>query len=1224
VDAALERSGAALCQTYRHRAPANIFAGMGKLLSFVDRLTNVMSGQGTTVDRRTAATYVFNLMTPEQAEAAYRTSWLVKKIVDIPAKDMTREWRDWQAEGDQIELLEKEEKRLQLRAKVQRALILSRLYGGGALYLSTGDKNPDQPLDLEKIKKGGLKFVHVLAPRVLSIGQEILDPESPDHGQPEYYQLSAGHGRSMARIHPSRIVPFIGQRAPEGSYYQQMSWFWGDPIMQSIGDAIRNADNAQDGFASLIDEAKIDILRMPGLTDQAQTAEGEQRILNRLAATALGKSTWRAMLLDKEDEWEQRQVTWTGIPEAMHAFLNVVAGAADIPVTRLLGQSPKGLQSTGEGEERDYHAMVKANQDDQLAPALDRIDELLIRSALGTRPEEIHYTFAPLSELSEKEASEIDKRTADTLKVYVDTGLIHEEALAEIARNKMTESGRFPGCEAAFDNVKNALATPEPDPVAEAAALNAANENEAKANVKALKQNGTITAKQADSLLEQIRDRFNPNQPRAPKGSPNGGMWIRAGAGVERISETDENRPPEPGKPFLVFRAAHSSETDLVNKNAGNSVAVGVHLARLDDWESGRYVGQSMEGGKSLTIHAYKVTLDKPVGKYDYLNSGVAGSIGNASEGASDVVGFNPEGISHNFSFRASGYQAEHLASFPASHLLQRLKAKAQASGEYAYDDFDGWGGIATGNEMKAVLAERIATGEALERIWKEGLKLNVDPLMGDAYNPNQPRDPGGEGGGQWVSGGAGSAAFADWFGNSKVVDENGKPLIVYHGSTSRDVEAFDPTRVTARGRGDEAGVYFTPDSRVASYYARASDGQRGKVYAAYLRLENPLDTTKAIASFQKKGMSFGDAKREALKALDRSVHDGIIFRGDKVNTAEYVAFNSTQIKAVDNAGTFDPSNPRIFDRYDPNQPRDPGGEGGGQWVAAGGSGEANREGKPHPSVEETLSEEQLAALRNAIANGGSEEILAAMQPVYQAAEALDIPETLKLNDDGTIPDGFFEGRRYNLPDGTTTDFEGAIRHLVNDAKSFAGANGPGADGRAIMLLGPPAAGKSMLAEKLALSDGFAIVDPDEAKKIIPEYDNGKGTGAVHEESSAISKIVQAQLQADGINVIIPTVSSGPSSSSAKMQRLQTAGYKVELMMMEVDQDVFAKRMANRYIKTGRYVPEAIVRTGAATSSGSYEALKEQATGYAKITNNGKPKVIESTVEWASTGKPFL
>jgi len=157
------------------------------------------------------------------------------------------------------------------------------------------------------------------------------------------------------------------------------------------------------------------------------------------------------------------------------------------------------------------------------------------------------------------------------------------------------------------------------------------------------------------------------------------------------------------------------------------------------------------------------------------------------------------------------------------------------------------------------------------------------------------------------------SPAFKHWFGASKVANEAGQPIVMHHGSTARGLDQFDTSLVTKRGRGDEAGTYFTPDQMTASNYTRPSEGgPRGQVYSTYLSLQNPLDTTKTIAALRKKGVPFGDAKREALKALDRNVHDGIVFRGDGMNPPEYVAFKPNQIKSVDNEGTFDPMDARI------------------------------------------------------------------------------------------------------------------------------------------------------------------------------------------------------------------------------------------------------------------------------------------------------------------------
>ena len=428
-----------------------------------DSLTNLLTGQGTSIDRRTAGFYAFVPVTPDQAEAGYRGSWLQRKIIDIPAKDMTRNWRDWQTSKDKIEKLEAEERRLQIKAKCRRALILSRLYGGGGIVLGTDDRNLMEPLNVARVRLGGLRYAHVMSRHELVEGAKRTDPTDPWYGEPEYFQISAP-GRAPVQLHPSRVVTFIGQRAPEGSHLQGMSWYWGDPIMQSIGDAVKHADLAQAGFAALIDEAKLDIFKFKDLMSLIATDAGMATLNRRLSATQSGKSTWRSVAIDAEDEWEQRQVSWAGIPETLLTFLQVVAGAADIPVTRLLGQSPKGLQSTGDGEERDYHSKVKADQDELLAPRLDRIDELLIPSALGSRPSDVYFEFAPLTEPTEKEKAEIAAKDAETVKKMADTGHLPDAVLTEIAANKMIESGYWPGCEASFEKHRAEMENPEPEP----------------------------------------------------------------------------------------------------------------------------------------------------------------------------------------------------------------------------------------------------------------------------------------------------------------------------------------------------------------------------------------------------------------------------------------------------------------------------------------------------------------------------------------------------------------------------------------------------------------------------------------------------------------------------------------------------------------------------------------------------------------------------------------
>ena len=82
------------------------------------------------------------------------------RAIAIPAMDSVREWRSWQAEQTQIEKIEETEKRLQVRQKLQEALIKSRLYGGAAIMIGV-DGDLTKELDPETIGKDALKFIHV-------------------------------------------------------------------------------------------------------------------------------------------------------------------------------------------------------------------------------------------------------------------------------------------------------------------------------------------------------------------------------------------------------------------------------------------------------------------------------------------------------------------------------------------------------------------------------------------------------------------------------------------------------------------------------------------------------------------------------------------------------------------------------------------------------------------------------------------------------------------------------------------------------------------------------------------------------------------------------------------------------------------------------------------------------------------------------------------------------
>ena len=120
---------------------------MGVVRYLSDKLVNLVANLGTERDKASGSTYSPVILTDEQLINAYRGAWLPRKIVDIPALDGTRRWRAWQADKDQIEKIEAEEARLDLRAKVKQALTRARLFGGSAIFIGTGETNTTTPLD---------------------------------------------------------------------------------------------------------------------------------------------------------------------------------------------------------------------------------------------------------------------------------------------------------------------------------------------------------------------------------------------------------------------------------------------------------------------------------------------------------------------------------------------------------------------------------------------------------------------------------------------------------------------------------------------------------------------------------------------------------------------------------------------------------------------------------------------------------------------------------------------------------------------------------------------------------------------------------------------------------------------------------------------------------------------------------------------------------------------
>ena len=262
--------------------------------------------------------------------------------------------------------------------------------------------------------------------------------------------------------------------------------------------------------------------------------------------------------------------------------------------------------------------------------------------------------------------------------------------------------------------------------------------------------------------------------------------------------------------------------------------------------------------------------------------------------------------------------------------------------------------------------------------------------------------------------------------------------------------------------------------------------------------------------------------------------------------------------------------------------------------------------------------------------NRGADEATILNNPAIQSVEQalIETPETINAPNYGSVE---WDLNRSFVDPATGQNIAGTqslVRRVYDDAKTLAWTadklpvpQTPIVAGkRAIIVLGPPAAGKSSIANPIARKHNAAIIDADEAKKFMPEFAEGRGANAVHEESAQIAEVALAQALGDGINVVIPKVGGNDKSIKKLIERLRNYDYEIDVVGMDVKPEVAMSRMIQRFINTGRYVPYNYLKSVGDKPMSTYNNLKREglADGYAHIDNNATTKtapkpVIEDT-----------
>lgn len=426
---------------------------MGKVLELFDGLRSALTGTGTSRDARNSYSYGFRALTQPEIAAAYSSSGLLRKICQIPALDMVREWRTWNGlDADQVAKVYAKEKEFGLVNHVRQAEVL-RALGGGALIMGLpGD--PTQPAN----PNAPLAFVHVVSRWHLTFDRLQEDPTRPGFGEPEMWTMNTTTG--SRQIHPSRVIPFRADRTASLAMtsISTADAFWGESVVAQVLDAVKDSDAARAAFASLLHKAKLLRIGIPNLYEMVAGGK-EKDVFARLAILASAESMHNATVFDAGDDEGKggekitdAEYNFAGAKDMLYAYGEFVAAISDIPATRLLGRAPEGMNASGDSQQRDWNKRIKAMQSLDLAPCLDRLDPHLLAAA-GAPSDAANATWDPLDTPSEKENAERFKIQMEAVDKLAGLAAIPDEAFNRGVQSLMVEEGYLPELELALSEL---------------------------------------------------------------------------------------------------------------------------------------------------------------------------------------------------------------------------------------------------------------------------------------------------------------------------------------------------------------------------------------------------------------------------------------------------------------------------------------------------------------------------------------------------------------------------------------------------------------------------------------------------------------------------------------------------------------------------------------------------------------------------------------------------
>ena len=330
----------------------------------------------------------------------YMENGIIRTAIDQPVDDSLRggvDFESQQLDADDIKRLSQYFEDNGVWEVIKRTMKWARLFGGAGLVINNGqDMATELNLD-EMNEKTPLQFYDADRWELSMPNDKDKRPEDMGSSTQLFYYYALP-------LHKSRVLTVKGDAAP--SLVRRMFMGWGLSEVEKMVRDLNQYIKAHDVVFELLDEAKIDVYRMEGYKTALARPQGQANMASAISLTNSMKNFMNALVLDIKDEYEQKQLTFSGLAEILKEIRIGIAATLRMPVTKLFGMSSTGFNS-GEDDIENYNSMIESDIRSRERVMIKGAMYVCCKKLFGEIPDDLTFKFKNLRIVTQKEEEDI-------------------------------------------------------------------------------------------------------------------------------------------------------------------------------------------------------------------------------------------------------------------------------------------------------------------------------------------------------------------------------------------------------------------------------------------------------------------------------------------------------------------------------------------------------------------------------------------------------------------------------------------------------------------------------------------------------------------------------------------------------------------------------------------------------------------------------------------------